>query len=117
MTFTAPTPTPHRFAREVLGWLSLALMLALLSPGVALRAGAEAPHSALPAGPSCPAAADAQTTPLQLESWMAQVRALAQNTPGEGEVADGTMLNSRGYNYGPPPMPDPSRVAAENRLR
>ncbi len=79
------------------GWLALLGMLALSSPGVVatVRAEppvAEAPASAVPAGPSCDAGAAAP--PLQLQQVVEAARQRAAANP---EVV---VLNNRGYRYG-----------------
>jgi len=86
----------------VLGWLSLIATLALLSPGVVATAHAGDPVQS--AGPSCPIRerSDEQQV-IQLERMLEQLRAqVAERQDGRGGVVS---LNTRGYNYGIPAVP------------
>ena len=79
---------------RLLGWISLFATLALLSPGVIATAHAEE----LPAGPSCPAAAEGnENTVTGLEHMVDRLRAeAAEHGDPSGSVV---TLNTRGFNY------------------
>jgi hypothetical protein len=85
---------------RLLGWISLFATLALLSPGVIATAHAEE----LPAGPSCPAAAEGnENTVTGLEQMVDRLRAeAAERGDTSGNVV---TLNTRGFNYSNTPTP------------
>ena len=87
---------------RLLGWISLFAMLALLSPGVIATANAEE----LPAGPSCPAAAEGnENTVTGLEQMVDRLRAEAEHSDSSGSVV---TLNTRGFNYSNTATPAPA---------
>ena len=100
MTALSPThsnaaPVLRRFA-VLLGWLSLFLTLALLSPGVVATANAE--EAAQQAGPSCPGTAEADERSVeQLDSMIERLRAGAAEAEDDGSGV--VSLNTRGYHY------------------
>ena len=94
-THSSPAPALRRFA-VLLGWLSLFLTLALLSPGVVATANAE--EAAQQAGPSCPDRAEAdERTVEQLDSMVERLR--AETAEAEDDGSGAVSLNTRGYNY------------------
>jgi hypothetical protein len=86
--------------RDLAGWLAVALMLALMSPGVrAIRADTAARH-ALAAGPSCePAGAPGTELPRVVRVDLSRLAA-------RPEAARVEALNTEGYRYGAQPEAD-----------
>jgi hypothetical protein len=108
MTSSAAMPMADSTVRRIgrlLGWISIFATLALLGPGVIATARADEPA----AGPSCPAARDAnEHTVVGLEQMLQSLSAAAvEQGDANGDVV---TLNTRGYNYTstlatPPPEP------------
>lgn len=113
--------------RDVAGTLAVVATLALLSPGVALEARAEADSpdasshaAAIADGPTCGGGPSAEELSMQIESWVAMMNAEAvaqQPPPGAASPADGVALNNRGFNYAPERLRDPARGDGERPLR
>jgi len=86
--------------RELAGWLAVALMLALASPGVrAVRADDAAPR-ALPAGPACQAAAAGEPALPRM------VRVDLSQLAKRPEAARVEALDTQGYHYDGEPAVD-----------
>lgn len=84
---------------NVLGALATAAMLLLLSPGVRVvhADGGDGGQS------QCQAEAARAGTDAQMEAFLAELRREQFARQVEGDTSAPVMLNSRGYNYGPPP--------------
>ena len=108
---------PFQRAMTLAGFLCLMAFLLLASPGVrVVRAAGEAlPEAAAAAsGGSCDAAA-ASAAPVgdPVEAFLAQIR---DDRPSTRALEDHfVVLNSRGYNYGPPASPDLGLIELEAR--
>ena len=98
--------------RTLTGTLAVAASLALLSPGIdVVRAELEQDAAAVDA-PACSAAEPAVDL-ADFRQMLAEAQIqVATEPPADGEAV---VLNNRGYNYGPPPIPDPTRVLEEAR--
>jgi hypothetical protein len=95
---------PRTLAGSVAGWLAVAGMLLLASPGVRLAAAEpDALVSEIPAGPSCSGASPADIE-ADLARYIEEARLAAEARPAPSD--DFVVLNGRGYNYGPARSPD-----------
>jgi hypothetical protein len=90
--------------RAIPGWLAVAALLLLTSPGVRLvRADADVLVSEVPAGPSCSGRSSASIE-ADLARYIQEARRAAETDPAKAGD-DVVVLNGRGYNYGPAPTP------------
>ena len=108
---------PFQRAMTLAGFLCLMAFLLLASPGVrVVRAAGEAlpEHAAAASGGSCNAAgASAAPVGDPVEAFLAQIR---DDRPSPRAVEGQTVvLNSRGYNYGPPASPDLGLIELDAR--
>jgi hypothetical protein len=102
-------------ARTIPGWLAVAAMLLLTSPGVrTVRADADVLVSEVPDGPSCSGRAEVENIEADLARYIEEARRAAAAQPDAG--ADYVVLNNRGYNYGPARTPSLHDVAVDARL-
>ena len=92
---------------EVTGWLMLATALALLSPGLVVRASAEsAEPAAIADGPTCSAEAEGgDRFVTRIEQQIARLQAELASRPVDPDRADVVPLNTHGYSYPPAPAP------------
>jgi hypothetical protein len=107
------TSTPLLTARPVLrrlaaivGWLCVIATLALSGPGVVATARADEAQSAPAAGQVCRAperAAEESVISIGISLERLRAQALARG----GDPDEVVMLNGRGYNYSPEPLPLP----------
>jgi len=92
--------------RELAGWLAVALMLALASPGVRAVRADSASQSSLAAGPSCePAGAPGSELPRAVRVDLARLAA-------RPEAARVETLDTEGYRYGAGHVADAKGPAA-----
>ena len=97
--------------RELAGWLAVALMLALASPGVRVARAEGAHPSALAAGPTCQAAPAAEAAMPRM------VRVDLSRLETRAESARVDALNTQGYHYGGESAVDARGSAARVILR
>lgn len=92
--------------RDLAGWLAVALMLALSSPGVRADRAESASQSPLAAGPTCePAGAPGTSLPRVVRVDLSKLEA----RPG---AARAEALNTEGYRYGGERVADAQGPAA-----
>ena len=109
----APRLTTRDWIIQVLGWLALIASLALLSPGVVLKASAE-PLKSEAAGESCEAGAvDPERIVADLEQQVQAMRleaAIQADLERAGQAGDDAVivLDGRGYNYRNTPAHEPA---------
>ena len=96
---------PLERAATIAGFLLVLAALLLASPGVQVVRAAEdgvAGGSSTAAGASCAVAAPVSVDD-QVEAFLAQLR--GQRPSASLHAGAPVVVNSRGYNYGPPPSP------------
>ncbi len=97
---------PLERAATIAGFLLVLAALLLASPGVQVVRAAEdgaATGSSTPVGASCSAAAAPGSGAGEVDSYLEQLRSESPSaTLQDGETV---VLNTRGYNLGPPPSP------------
>ncbi|MEM7409865.1 MAG: hypothetical protein AAF430_06505 [Myxococcota bacterium] len=104
----------HRIGR-IGGWIAVATMIALWSPGVVLQADAE-PLASYEPGEMCQAGPSVEQQAVQLEQMMQLIQAQLAHQGGDpGEEA--VTLNNRGFNYGPAKSPGNGLIDLDARLQ
>jgi hypothetical protein len=91
------------------GWLAVFATLALLSPGVRVRADEAGPVSEVPQGPTCSDHTPRPDPIASLEQAIELARQQAMrraSQPGASSDDEVVMLNNRGFNYGSNGLPE-----------